>query len=300
MRVAVTGAGGRLGRALVTALEDAPFTGPLGPTAWGRAAFDLDVPEGFAALIDRDRPELVVHAAAWTDVDACAREPELAMARNAGATGTLAATCAARGVDLVVISTNEVFDGTRTDGLGYVPADPPNPPNAYGRSKSAAEDAARAAVAGSSARLGIVRTSWLFGAGQPDFPTKILGAARAAAAEGRSLRVVGDEFGSPTYAPDLAEAIVELIAADSISDPPIQHLVNGGVTTRAGWARDLIVRAGLPTVVEEVLGSTWERASAPPAWAVLAPTPLPSGEPIRPWQEAMADYAPTLLRAVLR
>ena len=76
MRVAVTGAGGRLGRALVAALEDAPFAGPFGPIAWDRSAFDLDAPAGVGALLDRDRPETVVHAAAWTDVDGCARDPD--------------------------------------------------------------------------------------------------------------------------------------------------------------------------------------------------------------------------------
>ena len=82
MRVAVTGAGGRLGSALVTALADAPFTGPAGPIAWRRDAFDLDAPDGVGARLDRDRPEVVVHAAAWTDVDGCALDPELAIRRN--------------------------------------------------------------------------------------------------------------------------------------------------------------------------------------------------------------------------
>ncbi len=76
MRVAVTGSSGRLGRALVHALEDAPFTGPRGPLAWTRAELDLDAPEGVAAALDRDKPEVVVHAAAWTDVDGCARDPD--------------------------------------------------------------------------------------------------------------------------------------------------------------------------------------------------------------------------------
>ena len=78
MRVAVTGSTGRLGRALVAALADAPFTGPAGPTAWTRADLDLDAPDGVTAALDRDRPEVVVHSAAWTDVDGCARDPELA------------------------------------------------------------------------------------------------------------------------------------------------------------------------------------------------------------------------------
>jgi nucleoside-diphosphate-sugar epimerase len=148
MRVAVTGSGGRLGRALVAALEDAPFTGPFGPMAWRRPAFDLDAPDQFADLLDRNRPEVVVHAAAWTDVDGCARDPELALARNGIATGVLARAAAERRIDLIVVSTNEVFDGRRTDGRGYAPDDAPNPLNAYGRSKLAGEEAARAAFDG--------------------------------------------------------------------------------------------------------------------------------------------------------
>ena len=97
MRVAVTGAGGRLGRALVAALGDAPFTGPAGPIAWTRADFDLDAPASIDGLLERDRPEVIVHAAAWTDVDGCARDPDLAMRRNAVASGRLAIACAQRG-----------------------------------------------------------------------------------------------------------------------------------------------------------------------------------------------------------
>src|SRR4249919_3131494 len=105
MRVAVTGARGRLGRAMVDALADAPFTGPAGPIGWARDAFDLDAPDGIGARLDADRPEVVVHAAAWTDVDGCVLDPELAMRRNAVATGILAEACATRRVDLLIIST---------------------------------------------------------------------------------------------------------------------------------------------------------------------------------------------------
>jgi dTDP-4-dehydrorhamnose reductase len=159
VRVAVTGATGRLGRALVAALADAPFTGLGGPLGWSRPEFDLDHPDRFAALVSRDGPEVVVHAAAWTDVDGCARDPQLALARNGAATASLARATAQAGVDLVVISTNEVFDGGRTDGRGYRADDPPNPPNPYGVSKLAGERAAAEAYATAGARLAIVRTA---------------------------------------------------------------------------------------------------------------------------------------------
>jgi dTDP-4-dehydrorhamnose reductase len=287
----------------VAALEDAPFAGPFGPIAWGRGTFDLDAPDGIGAILDRDRPETVVHAAAWTDVDGAARDPALAMARNGTATGVLATACATRGIDLVVVSTNEVFDGRRTDGRGYSPDDEPAPLNPYGASKLAGERAAAKAYAGPSrsGALGIVRTAWLFGPPGNDFPAKILAAAERSRAAAEPLRVVADEIGSPTYTHDLAEGIVELIGGAAVAG--VHHIVNAGGASRADWARDLLRRASalapaarLDVEVVDVPASTWARASTPPAWGVLAPTPLPGGEPLRPWQMAMADYLPTLLR----
>jgi dTDP-4-dehydrorhamnose reductase len=297
MRVAVTGATGRLGRALIAALEDAPFTGPGGPIAWDRAAFDLDAPEGIAALLERDRPEVVVHAAAWSDVDACALDPALAVRRNGVATGVLAQACAVRGLDLLAVSTNEVFDGARTDGTGYGPGDPPSPGNPYGESKLEGEHAAVDAYerAGRGA-LGIVRTAWLFGTPGRDFPSRIVEAAEGASSAGSPLRVVADEWGTPTYVNDVADAIVELIGSDSIAG--IHHVVNGGVASRADWARDVLTRAARSVEIENVTSDAWERPSRPPRWGVLASTPTPSGEPLRPWRDAMAEYVPVLNRAM--
>ena len=302
----MTGAGGRLGRALIAALEEAPFTGPLGPIAWRRPAFDLDTisDAAVAALLERDRPEVVVHAAAWTDVDGCARDPALATRRNGDATGILARGCAAGGVELVQVSTNEVFDGRRTDGTGYRPDDRVNPPNPYGESKLRGEQQARAAyeaVTG-TARLAIVRTSWLHGPPGNDFPAKIAAAALRAQAAGEPLRAVGDETGCPTYAPDLAEAIGELLGADALAPTgrrvAVHHLVNAGRASRAEWAREVLRVTGIDVPVVEVPGSTWPRASTPPTWAVLEPTPLPSGEPMRDWRQAFADAATSLVRGL--
>ncbi len=303
MRVAVTGATGRLGGALVAALADAPFTGPRGPLPWDRSAFDLDAPGSVGKSLDRDRPEVVVHAAAWTDVDGCARDPGLALRRNGEATGVLAAACAERGIDMVAISTNEVFDGRRNDGVGYAPSDPPSPANPYGASKLAGERAATAAFAAAAdttradrgGRLGIVRTAWLFGPPGRDFPRKILEAADRAATAGEPLKVVGDEWGTPTFAADVADAIVGLLSEDAHAG--VHHVVNDLFATRALWAEYIVARFSIPVTIEHVPGTTWERASTPPRWGVLAATPLPTGEPLRPWPDAMADYDPALERA---
>lgn len=295
MRVAVSGAGGRLGSALVAALADAPFAGLAGPIAWSRSELDLDRPEAIHGLLERDRPEAVVHAAAWTDVDGCAREPAVAQRRNADAVAVVAEATAARDIDLVLISTNEVFDGRRTDGRGYRADDAPNPINPYGASKLAGEVAAAAAYRAARGQLAIVRTSWLFGPGKPDFPSKILAAAGRALVAHESLRVVGDEWGVPTYTLDLAEAIVELLGSGAIAGT--HHIVNGLFATRAQWATYVVARAGLDVPIEEVPAATWARPSVAPRWGVLEATPLPSDEPLRPWPDAMADDAPRLLRA---
>jgi len=278
--VAVTGSAGRLGSELVRQLTLDGWS----VRGWTRAEFDLDDPGPIERRIAADLPDLVIHAAAWTDVDGCARDPDLALARNGTATAVLAAACRAVDASLVIVSSNEVFDGTRTDGLGYGPADATNPPNPYGRSKLAAEQGALEAFGG-GAGLGIVRTAWLFGEGKPDFPARIAAAARAAVAEGRTLRLVADEIGTPTYVPDLAAAIVAL-ARGRVDG--LHHVVNGGIASRAEWGRDVFARLQIPVLVEEVSLREFARPSTPPRWGVLAPTPLPGGL-LRSWREGMAD-----------
>jgi dTDP-4-dehydrorhamnose reductase len=218
------------------------------------------------------------------------------MARNGAATGTLARAAAERGVDLIVVSTNEVFDGRRSDGVGYGPDDATNPINPYGASKLRGEQAARAAgdEAARDAVIGIVRTAWLYGPPGNDFPAKILAAAERATATGGTLRLVADEVGSPSYTRDVAEAIGEQIGSDAVGGT--HHVVNVGRASRADWARELLRQAGVTVETEDVPAATWPRVSTPPAWAVLEPTPLPGGEPLRPWQAALADYLPTLVR----
>lgn len=286
--VVVTGAMGRLGSALVTSFEGEGWK----VLPWGRPEFDLDHPEPVSGRLAADAPDLVVHAAAWTDVDGCAREPELALARNGSATRVLADACHAASTSLIVISTNEVFDGARTDGLGYRPSDAVSPANAYGRSKLAAEERAAEAFGG-FAGLGIVRTAWLFGPGKPDFPARIASAARDAVAADRALRLVTDEIGTPTYVPDLADAIVGL--AQNGFDG-VHHVVNSGAASRAEWGRDVLKRLAIDVPIEEISLADHVRPSRPPRWGVLEPTPL-GGGPLRSWQEAMADRFAALAAA---
>ncbi len=201
-------------------------------------------------------------------------------------------------IDLVQISTNEVFDGRRAHDRGYRPDDLASPANPYGASKLAGEAAAAAAYRDGDANLAIVRTSWLFGPPGSDFPTKILAAAAASAAaasaERQPLKVVADEFGSPTFTHDLAEAVAAMLGADIHRG--VRHIVNAGIASRADWASELFRQAGVDGTIEAVSMSDWTRASTPPAWGVLEPTEIPGVEPLRPWQQALADYLPLLRR----
>jgi len=317
MRVAVTGAGGRLGTSLVRGFGKAAEVREV--LAWDLPVHNLDDPISARRLVTLHRPDVVVHAAAWTDVDGCARDPELAMRRNGTATGEMAQACAEAGAALVVVSTNEVFDGLRTDGLPYRPTDRPNPGNPYGAAKLAGESAARAAfgatwegfaaaagagetaslVAAAAPRLAIVRTAWLFGLPGLDFPQKIVAAAEKARAAGQTLSLVSDEVGCPTYAPDLASAIVALVGEwgrpGGRNPGGIHHVVNAGRASRAEWAREVLRLAGMDIATNDVSLTTWPRPSTPPAWGVLEPTPLPGG-PMRSWQDAAAEYMKLLTR----
>jgi dTDP-4-dehydrorhamnose reductase len=315
MRVAVTGAGGRLGTSLVKQLTESPGVHEV--LAWDLPVHNLDDPLSARRLVTLHRPDAVIHAAAWTDVDGCARDPELAMRRNGTAAGEMAQASADAGAALVIVSTNEVFDGRRTDGLSYGPTDRPNPGNPYGAAKLAGEMAARAAygatgdgfaaatVAGGTSEpptvpaLAIVRTAWLCGLPGLDFPQKIVAAGEKARAAGQALSLVSDEVGCPTYAPDLAAAIVALIVEWSRPGGRnlggIHHIINAGRASRAEWAREILRLAGIDITTNDVPLSTWPRPSNPPAWGVLEATPLPGGL-LRSWQDAAAEYMKLLTR----
>ena len=233
--------------------------------------------------------ELVIHCAAWTDVDGCAREPEVAERRNGHAVGELAAACVSRGVRMLLVSTNEVFDGERNDALGYSETDEPRPINSYGRSKLLGERLATAAFAGAGREtdLAIIRTAWLFGPPGDDFPARIVAAADRLP-EGVPLTVVADETGSPTYAPDLARGIVQLVG-DEVSG--VVHVVNDGRASRADYAQRVLSRCRPGREVAPISRHDYARASTPPAWAVLDNQRARSlGIVMRPWTEALDDY----------
>jgi dTDP-4-dehydrorhamnose reductase len=281
--VAVAGARGRLGHALVDAIGRREG---LAAIPWSRPAFDLDDQRGMTRLVTREAPDLVLLPAAWTDVDGCVRDPGLAMARNGVAPGVVGEACVAVGAGLVLVSTNEVFDGERTDGVGYREDDPTAPRNPYGASKLAGEEATRIAF-GERPGLWIVRTSWLFGPPGNDFPHKIIAAADRLP-QGEALPGVIDEHGRPTYAPDLADALLELVG---VTTGGTFHLANEGPTSRLDWARRVLDRVRPGRGVRPVGRHEFQRASDPPPWGVLDTGRAATlGIRMRAWEPAVDAY----------
>ncbi|NOZ50265.1 MAG: dTDP-4-dehydrorhamnose reductase, partial [Chloroflexi bacterium] len=191
-----------------------------------------DPADAIPTLLDL-HPDAVINPAAFTNVDAAEANPDLAYGVNAHGAGNIARACHQLGVPLIHISTNEVFDGTAAQP--YDEWDQPHALSIYARSKLAGEQAVRFY----HDDVRIVRIAWLFAAGGNNFPGKIVAAAQKYGA----LRVVDDEFGNPTYAPDLASALLRLL--DVEVPPGIYHITNAGVCSRHEWAAEVLQQMGM-------------------------------------------------------
>ena len=290
-RVVVTGAGGQLGRFLVPALR---ASGAAAVVAFGSrpgegidVGLDLADEAATAREIDRARPDVVIHAAACTDVDGIERSPERGDRSNVQATASVARAANNVGAYLLAVSTDMVFPGD--GGAPYEEDALPNPISAYGRSKLRAEDI----VLATHHANGVARTAWLYGGAGKHFPRTVLTVLR----DRGVIDVVADEFGSPTFAGDLAEALVRLAAVHGTG---VFHLVNAGRASRFELARETARLSGYdPETVRPV---TTE--------AFLARYPLPARRPadsvlrnvraagfgieLREWREALAAYAPAI------
>lgn len=257
-RVAVLGAGGQLGSQLVQA-----FTASGDEVlALRREDLDISRPADFATLTSWG-PDVVLNSAAWTDVDGCARDPQRATLINGVAAGEVARAAAAAGAVIVQISTNEVFDGTLW--RPYREDDSPSPPNAYGASKLVGE----LAVLEANAQHLIVRTAWLYGSGERNFPGRIRRVAERMLLEGRPLRVVADEWGNPTDVRWLAPAVCRLLdlAVAGAADFSVYHLAGEPPASRLEWARAIL--QGVPLAIEPMALEEYRRDSQVPARAVL-------------------------------
>jgi dTDP-4-dehydrorhamnose reductase len=273
VRIFITGHKGQLGRTLYAALAEHTLTGCDLPE------LDITDREAIGAAIGGFAPDVVIHAAAWTDVDGCARDPERAYHANALGTQNVALACAACGAAMVYVSTNEVFDGEATEP--YREWDPPHPINPYARSKAAGEWFVRHLLT----RFYIARTAWLYAPGGRNFPHRIIQLAD----EREVLRVVADEVGNPTYAPDLAAAIAALIRTGAYG---VYHLTNAGYCSRYDFAREILRISGREHVpVEPITLDEFQRASTPPRFAPLANTAAAAlGIEPRSWQDALEEF----------
>lgn len=273
MRIAITGHKGQLGTVLQEVLEGDELLGLDLPE------HDITDPATITDTLVAFRPEVVIHAAAMTDVDGCERDPELAFRVNVLGTQNIALACGRTGATMVHVSTNDVFDGRA--GRPYYEWDPPSPQSVYARSKAAGEFYVRTLLQ----RFHIVRTAWLYARGGNNFPAKIV----AAADRQGTLQVVTDEVSAPTYAPDLAAAIARLIGTGHYG---IYHFTNSGICSRYEWACKILELSGREQVpVEPITTNQWPRTALPPLYAPLVNfTGAALGITLRPWEEGLEEY----------
>ena len=279
MRILLTGGAGQLGRDLFDSATAAGHE----VRATTRADCDITSPPSVRDALEDANPEVLINCAAWTKVDAAESDPDAAFRDNALGPRVLAAACAARDVLLVHMSTDYVFDGNATSPIDEWQT--PNPRSTYGASKLAGENEVRAIAR----RHLVVRTSWLYGRDGPNFVRTML----RAAGQGRPLRVVSDQLGSPTWTGHLAPALLRVIARDL---PGTFHLTNSGVVSWHGFAEAIIAATGGSALVTAITTAEYPTvAPRPPysvldnrVWRLLGEAPLPD------WQDGLTSYVARL------
>ncbi|MCE9577253.1 MAG: dTDP-4-dehydrorhamnose reductase [Deltaproteobacteria bacterium] len=283
----VPGARGMLGQEVVAILRERGVA---------HVATDRELDIGDAAAVDAFAADHlfthVINCAAYTAVDACETHEPLAAHINALGPANLARVARERGAIAVHVSTDYVFDGQ--GAAPYREDDPTGPENAYGRTKLAGEERFLAAA---GERGYVVRTSWLFGPGGPNFVATMLRLLRA----NPEVRVVHDQTGRPTYAPDLALALVDLALAAPAVASGVYHFANAGAVTwfeLASAARELAIARGLPIVgaLTPITTAEYPTPARRPRWSVLATDKITAalGRAPRPWADGLAAYLDAL------
>ena len=269
MRILLTGAGGQLGLELAEILPSRDHE----VVALDHQGLDVADAGAVDSAIDEHSPEIVVNAAAYTNVDGCEEETGLAYSVNAIGPRNLAQACWRRGCELLHVSTNYIFDGRGE--RPYETFDPPNPISAYGRTKLAGEEL----VMRLTNRWYVVRSAGVYGRGR-NFVRTMLRVAR----ERDLLKVKDDEFISPTYARDLAEGIAGIIQDGRYG---LYHLTNAGSCSWYEFTREIFRLAGIETELVPIPGSEYPLPAARPANGILSSVGSPR---LRHWSEALADY----------
>lgn len=274
MKVILTGGEGLLGTELNEVLSRGHGVVPL-----PRKALDVTSP-AVTATLRLLQPDLVIHAAAYTDVDGCEKDPGKAFEVNAEGTGHVARACRELGVPLLFFSTDYVFDGRK--GTPYREEDAVNPLSAYGRSKWEAEQQVRRYLKD----YFIVRTSWLYGRTGRSFVRTLLTRAKTTS----ELQVVHDQVGCPTWAADLAEAVACLIERAPFG---LYHVTNSGHCSWFEFAQAIIADAGLSGVsISPISSGELGRPAPRPGYSVLENEAWLNifGEPLRSWREALRTF----------
>ena len=294
-KVLIIGAKGMLGAEL------AKVFAKYNPILWSRADVDISDKSQVHEKISKLVPDVIINSAAYTNVDACEKNEEIATKVNGEAVGYLAEVAHRLNAILVHYSTDYVFDGRKKQG--YVENDKPNPINAYGRSKlkgeqailsSRGSDSDRGSVSNSGiassastpSRNGIlkyyiIRTSWLYGRYGKNFVETMLSLAKKA----QTIKVVNDQFGSPTYAPDLAKATLDIIK--SKKPYGIYHRTNDDQTSWYGFAKEIFSVFGIKASLSVCSTEEYLAPAKRPKYSVLKSTKL---KPMRTWQDALRDY----------
>ena len=272
MRVTIFGATGLLGKALMREWQSDEVAG------LGSKDVDIRSQDQVTETIRLHRPEWVVLAAAYTDVDGCETHSQLAFDVNSHGAANVAKACTKENVRLLFLSTDYVFDGTKR--TPYETDDPISPQTVYGKSKAAAE----AEIHAAQPEFCILRTSWVFGTGGKCFPDTIL----RLAATRRELDVVSDQRGSPTYTIDLARSIMQICRKDARG---IVHATNRSDCTWFDFAREIVTGAQLTTCVRPTSSDKFVRPAKRPEYSVLSPRSLEQyGVELPTWQDALGRY----------
>lgn len=272
MRILIFGATGMLGKALLRQWKKDEVI------ALGSADADLRNPEQVSKAVADAKPDWIILAAAYADVDGCEINPTLATSVNAYGAANVANAAASQKSRLLFVSSDYVFDGTKNSP--YEISDQHNPINAYGRSKAEAEQKLAAILP----ECCIVRTSWLFGPGGKCFPDTILKLAETRP----EIKVVNDQRGSPTYTLDLAEAIIKLVHAGAQGTV---HCTNQGECTWYDFACEIVRQAGRSTRVRPTTSTEFVRPAERPKYSVLSPASLEAyGIGMPTWQLALQAY----------
>jgi dTDP-4-dehydrorhamnose reductase len=273
MRILVTGAAGQLGQALQSALARHDVT------AFARAELDIARLDDVRAAVAAQRPDLVINAAAYNEVDTAESAPLDAFRGNALGPRNLALASAERGAAVLHVSSDYVFDGEAR--RPYHEYDATRPRSAYGASKLAGEEAVRSL----NPRHYVVRTAWLFSATGRNFARTMIGLADRPA-----VRVVSDQYGSPTYVPHLAAAIARLIETGAFGT---YHLAGAGAASWFELTRTIYAKLGIGTPVHPVATADFPRPARRPAYSPLVTIQDPSIV-LPPWEEGVDE----LLRAL--